>query len=72
MAKTVTVTKPGTKRPAGSIQTRPHRKNFISRCIDIIISDIRARLTDYEVVANDTAPGWEEYKQFYELAKGKR
>ena len=74
MSKKIIVTKPGRKpvKPQAGTAPRPVRKSFISRCIDIIIKDIKARFSDYEVIVNDTPAGWEEYKRFCEMARGKR
>ena len=74
MSKKIIVTKPGRKptQPQTAPSPRSVRKSFISRCIDIIIKDIKARFSDCEVIINDTPAGWEEYKRFCELARGKR
>ena len=58
-----------TNQPHGQKQpertARPGKKTFISRCIDIIINDIKAKF-------GGAPDGWEDYKRFCEMARGKR
>jgi hypothetical protein len=67
----VTVKVKSTKPPVQQIQAvRVQRKEgFISRCIKIVIDDIRHKIYGY---SSKERQEWEDYERFCKLSRGER
>jgi hypothetical protein len=49
----------------------PKKKGIVAKCIEIICQDIRERFNGAKAVVKDPPNGWDDYRQFCDLARGK-
>jgi hypothetical protein len=54
-----------------ALPQKKKERSFIGKCIGIIHQDVKARFNGAKALAKDTPDGWEDYKRFLELARGK-
>ena len=48
----------------------PKKKGLFTKCCMIIKDDFRRKFMNIKTITNETPVGWDEYRQFCELAKG--
>lgn len=48
------------------------KQSFLSKVVEVIVSDIRSRINGTTAIVEETPAGWEDYKRFVELARGKK
>lgn len=73
MPKVIIVGKPrGTPKPQEQSPARSYREGFLTRVVRIVLSDIKALLFRHRLVVEDEPDGWEDYRRFCEMARGKK
>ena len=50
---------------------REIKRSFIGKCIEIIRHDIKERFNGARALVKDPPNGWQDYRQFCDLARGK-
>jgi hypothetical protein len=51
---------------------RSYKPSFLANVFSVVSEDIRTFIFNRRVVIEETPDGWEDYKRFVELAKGKK
>jgi hypothetical protein len=47
------------------------KKGIVARCIGVIYQDIKERFNGAKALVGESPNGWEDYRQFCDLARGK-
>ena len=70
--KDIVVNRVNIKEPVKSPQRFNYSDSFLSKVSAIIVSDLKSFIFRKKIVVDDAPVGWDDYKRFCELARGKR